>query len=71
MNLPDEMLEMAKELAVLANKYRLRKIQVTASPPFEQWEADVHFQWEAGRHSEDSHRMHVVSELREMVSVKL
>lgn len=66
--IPDEFVELGKDLAKLATKYGLNAMSVTMNPGrWSKWDANIHFSWNEGRHDGDIGKFSLISEMRKSV----
>jgi len=69
-NIPENIQEICRDFAEVAIKHGLYKFSGTFRPK-EIWLADVSFNWEAGRHNEDSNQLKITSQFYVHTNVKL
>ena len=69
--IPEKYQELAFELAELANKYDLRKLNGCFEPGFDdEYPNTINFQWNAGRHDADMKAIHINSTERVYLNLK-
>ena len=67
--IPDKYVEMARELALLAQKYGLRAISARIDPGYrlkegeKDWPHPINMTWACGRHGEDEKQITLASEI--------
>lgn len=67
-NIPEELVQICRELAKVAQSNGLYSLQGEFRHPFE-WGSSVGFKWEAGRHNEDAGEITVWSNLQVITRV--
>ena len=62
--IPENHQEFCKEVARLCRKHGLTKFSGSYRPHWkDQWDGDIQFSWEQGRHGEDSDRLFIQSQI--------
>jgi hypothetical protein len=65
MTIPEQQIQICRELAAIALKYELTRMTVQYSPGHNfQFGPDIHMSWEWGRHGEDGGKMRIESTVR-------
>lgn len=60
-NIPEELQQVCKDLAKVAQKHNLYELRGTFNPRDNSWSRDISFSWKAGRHNEDSDEIDITS----------
>ena len=61
-NIPSSHIEFCKDVALLAQRYRVDSVSLQFRPGFDDiWSDEIQMSWEQGRHGEDSGRLVISS----------